>query len=63
MATKSGIEHNDYLQQLFRLGIPSIACFISSIIKSEQKCITKNVYVRSFSDRVLINLGHSTNFT
>ena len=73
MAAKSGIEHDDYLQQLFHGGIttPSIALrdfifqtfsiidFISPTIKT----ITKNVYFRSTLERVLLNLGYGINFT
>ena len=71
MVTESGIEHDDYLQQLSRAGTPSVALrdfifqtfsiidFISPTIKT----ITKNAYVRSASGRVLLNLGYSTNFT
>ena len=71
LATEIGIEHNDYLLQLFRGGRPSIALcdfifqtfsiigFVSPTIKT----ITKNVYVQSVSDRVLLNPGYITNFT
>ena len=71
MASKSGIDHDDYLQQLSHRGTPritlhvfifqnfSIIDFISPTINT----ITKNVYVRSVSERVLLNLGRSTNFT
>ena len=70
VATESGIKHDDYLQQLSRGGKPNIALrdsifqifsiidFISSTIKT----ITKNVYVRSVSERVL-NPGYSAIFT
>ena len=55
MTTEIGIEHDDYLQQLFRGGTPSIALrdfifqtfsiidFISPTIKT----VSKNVYVGS----------------
>ena len=55
MTTEIGIEHDDYLQQLFRGGTPSIALryfifqtfsiidFISPTIKS----VSKNVYIGS----------------
>ena len=69
MATEIGMEHDDYLQQLFRGGTPSIALpdFIFqtfSIIDtiSPIKIITKNVYVRSVSERALLNPGYITNF-
>ena len=72
-ATKSGVEHDGYLQQFSREGLikPNIALrdfifqtfsvidFISPTIKT----ITKNVYVRIVSERILLNLGCSTNFT
>ena len=65
VATEIGIEHDDYLQQLFRGGTPSIALrdfifqtfsiidFISPTIKT----INKNVYVQSVSERALLNRG------
>ena len=70
MASKSGRDHDDYLQQLSHRVTPritlhvfifqnfSIIDFISPTINT----ITKNVYVRSVSERVLLNLGCSTNF-
>ena len=70
VATESGIEHDDYLQQLSRGGTPNIALrdFIFQIfsiidfISSTIKTITKNVYVWSVSERVL-NPGYSAIFT
>ena len=72
-ATESGIEHDDYLQQLSRIGLttPSIALHdfifqtftIIDFISPTTKTITKNVYVRSFSERILLNPGYGTNFT
>ena len=63
MATEIGMEHDDYLQQLFHGGTPSIALpdFIFqtfSIIDtiSPIKIITKNVY-----ERALLNPGYITN--
>ena len=58
MASETGIEH-DYLQQLCRGGTPSITLrhFISQtfsiidFISPAIKTITKNVYVRSVSQR------------
>ena len=64
MATEIGMEHDDYLQQLFHGGTPSIALpyFIFqnfSIIYtiSPINIITKNVY-----ERALLNPGYITNF-
>ena len=66
--SKSRIDHDDYLQQLSRGGLitPSISLrdFIFrtfSISTLTIKTITKDVYVRSISERVLPNLGYSTN--
>ena len=71
MATEGGIEHDDYLQQLSRRGTPSIGLrdFIFQIfsiidfISPTIKTITKNIYVRSVSERALLNPGYITNFT
>ena len=64
MATEIGMEHDDYLQQLFHGGTPSIALpdFIFqtfSIIDtiSPIKIISKNVY-----ERALLNPGYITSF-
>ena len=70
-ATESRIEHDGYLQQLSRGGTPSIALleFISQtmniiyFISPSIKTITKNLYVGSVSERLLLNPGYSTNFT
>ena len=72
-ATESWIEHDDYLQQLSRGGLttPSIALrdfifqtfTIIDFISPPTKTITKNVYVQSFSERMLLNPGYRTNFT
>ena len=73
MATESGIQHDDYLQQLSCRGLTtssislrefifqtfSVIDFILPTIKS----INKNVYVQSISERILLNLGYSTCFT
>ena len=71
VAAESGIEHDDYLEQLSRGGTPSIALrnfifktfSIIGFISPATKNITKNVYVQSVSERVLINPGYSTNFS
>ena len=63
MATGSGIEHDDYLQQLSRGGTPSIALhdfilqhfIIIDFISQTIKTTTKNVL--SVSGRVLLNAG------
>ena len=64
MATEIGMEHDDYLQQLFHGGTPSIALpdfiFLTfSIIDTISliKIISKNVY-----ERALLNPGYITNF-
>ena len=72
-APESGIEHDDYLQQQSRgsLTTPSIALryfifetfTIIDFISPPTKTITKNVYVRSLSERILLNSGYGTNFT
>ena len=70
VAKEIGIEHDDYLQQLFRGGTPSIALRdyifqtfnIIDIISPTIKSITKNVYVRSVSQRELLNPACITNF-
>ena len=73
VANESGIEYDNYLQELYCGGLTtpshslrdfifktfSIINFISPTIK----IITKNVCVRKVSKRVLLNLGYSTNFT
>ena len=71
LATEIGIEHDDYSQQLFRVGAPSIALHdfifqtfsIIDFISPTIKTITKNVYFRSTLERVLLNLGYGINFT
>ena len=73
MATESGIEQDDYLQQLSLGGLTpaSIAlpnfifqtCSISDFISRTIKTVTKNVYIQSVSDRVLLNPRYSTKFT
>ena len=71
MAIESGIEHDDYLQQLSPGGTPSTALHdfifqtfsIIAFILPTIKTITKNVYVRGVSERVLLNPWYSTNFT
>ena len=71
MVTESGIEHDDYLQQLFRGGTESIALrdfifqtfSIIDFISPTLKTITKNVYIRSVSQTALLNPGYITNFT
>ena len=72
-APESGIEHDDYLQQQSRGGLttPSIALryfifqtfTIIDFISPTTKTITKNVYIQSFSERMLLNPGYRTNFT
>ena len=70
MATESGIEHDDYPQQVSREGTPSIALrdfifqtfSIIDLISLKIKTVTKNAYVPSVSERVLLNPGYSTNF-
>ena len=60
---ESGIEHDDYLQQLSPGGTPSIALrdfifqtfSIIDFILPSIKTITKNVHVRGVSERVLLN--------
>ena len=73
MTTESGIECDDYLQQLSRGGLATssisfrdfifqnfgVIDFISLTIKK----ITKNEFVRSVLERVSLNLGYNTNFT
>ena len=71
MGSEGVIEHDDYIQRLSRGGTPSITLrdFISqtfsvtSFISPTIKTITKNVYVQSVSERVLLNSRCSTNFT
>ena len=71
MASESGIEHDNYLQQLSRGCTTDIAlcdCIfetfsIIDFVSPTIKAITKNVYVRNNSERVLLNPGYSTNFT
>ena len=63
VAIESGIEHDDYLQQLSPGGTPSTALHdfifqtfsIIDFILPTIKTITKNVYVRGVSERVLLN--------
>ena len=63
MATGSGIEHDDYLQQLSRAGTPSIALhdfifqnfIIIDFISPTIKTTTKNAL--SVSGKVLLNAG------
>ena len=71
MITESGIEHDDYLQQLLPGGTPSIALrdfifktfsiidFISPTIKT----ITKDAYVRSVSERSSYNVCYLAHFS
>ena len=70
MATESEIEHDVYLRQLPRWGIPSIVLrdfifqtfsIIIDFILPTIKTITKNVW--SISERALLNPEYSTNFT
>ena len=63
VATEIGIEHDDFLQQLFRGATTSIALrdfifqtfsiidFVSTTIKT----IIKNVYVQGVSESILLN--------
>ena len=70
VAKEIGIEHDDYLQQLFRGGTPSIALrdfifqtfSIIDFISPTVKTINKNIYVQSVSERTLLNPGCITNF-
>ena len=64
LATEIGIEHDDYSQQLFRVGAPSIALHdfifqtfsIIDFISPTIKTITKNAYVQSVP--ASLNAGH-----
>ena len=67
---ESGIEHDDYLQQQSRGGLttPSVALryfifetfTIIDFISPTTKTITKNEYLRSLSERILLNSGYGT---
>ena len=70
MSTEIGIEHDYYLQQLFRRGTTSTALRdfifqtfrIIDFISPTKKSITENIYVQSVSERALLNPRYITNF-
>ena len=65
MAIESGIEYDDYLQQLSLWSTPSMVLrdfifqtfSIIDFISSTINAITKNMHVESISERVLLNPG------